>query len=425
MNYEQAVKAIENIPQIGKEAGVVRSKRLLERLGNPHKEMKIIHVAGTNGKGSVCMYITRLLRELGYSVGTFISPHLVKLNERIMLNECAVSDECFAEAFNRVNSVIYKESDAGYFDVLFAMAMLIYSEKKPDYVVLETGLGGKLDGSNAVDNKILTVITSISLDHCALLGNTTSEIAEQKAGIIRSKVPLVWDASDKSYYDVIANEAKRLGAPSYPVEKTQWKILSVEGKHIDFLADNRYYRGERFTLDTYATYQVANAMLALTAVNLLCEVPVQAARRAFTSFYWKGRMDRIADGIYMDGAHNVGGIGAFIDSVRNIEPDVPKVLLFSVVRDKKYDEMIELLCKCGLFDSFVVTQIEGSRMLDGDVIRDRFAKYTTKPVVVENDAGKAFLRAVDLKGDNLLFIAGSLYLAGIIEQLPEVLYDKF
>lgn len=423
MNYEEAVNTIENIPQIGKEPGVVRSKRLLERLGNPQRDLKIIHVAGTNGKGSVCIYMTRILRELGYRVGTFISPHLVKLNERIMVNEKAVSDQCFVAAFNRVWSVAGGSSEVGYFDVLLAMAMVIYSEEKPDYVILETGLGGRLDGSNAVDNKLLTVITSISLDHCSLLGNTVEEIARQKAGIIRRGVPVVWDAGDKASSDVIAHEAAENGAPAFPVEKTQWEIVAVEGKHIDFLVDNRYYKRERFILDTYGTYQAGNAVLALTAVNLICPVSAQTARRAFATFYWKGRMDRVREDIYIDGAHNVGGIKAFIESVKNIAPSAGRVLLFSVVRDKNYENMIELLCGCGLFSCFVVTQIEGSRRLDADVICREFARYTAKPVYVENDAVKAFLRAIDLKGENLLFIAGSLYLAGMIEQLLEVSDD--
>ncbi|MGN0481767.1 MAG: bifunctional folylpolyglutamate synthase/dihydrofolate synthase, partial [Lachnospiraceae bacterium] len=234
MNYREAVDTIESIPQIGKEPGVVRSKRLLSLLGNPDKDLKIIHIAGTNGKGSTCMYITRILRESGYSVGTFTSPHLIKLNERIMVNEKMIDDHEFAVYFSKVWEVVKNDRIPGYFDVLLAMAMLIYRDRQVDYVVLETGLGGRLDGSNAVLNKILTVITSISLDHCALLGNTVEQIAREKAGIIVPNVPVVWDNSCIEAGKVIEQTAKDCNAPSYAVEKSQYRIVGVDGKRIDF-----------------------------------------------------------------------------------------------------------------------------------------------------------------------------------------------
>lgn len=420
MDYKEAVDIIENIPQIGKEPGVVRSKRLLSLLGNPDKDLKIIHIAGTNGKGSTCMYITRILRESGYNVGTFTSPHLIKLNERIMVNEQMVDDSEFAEYFSKVWEVVKKDKIPGYFDILLAMAMLIYKDRKVDYVVLETGLGGRLDGSNAVLNKILTVITSISLDHCTLLGDTIRQIAREKAGIIVNNVPVVWDASVREAGDVIENVAVANNAPSYAVEKSQYTIIGVDGKHIDFLVDNRYYKKEVFSINSYGLYQPANATLALTAVNVLMDVPVDIAKKALASFFWMGRMEQIRDNIFVDGAHNPGGIEAFIQSADSIKSQAGKILLFSVVKDKHYEEMIEMLCRSEVFDEFIVTQIEGSRRLDGNVIEAAFKKYTDKPVEVIKDVNQALKSAVAKRKDGILFVAGSLYLAGIIEDLMEV-----
>lgn len=416
-SYKEAVDTIENIPQIGKEPGVVRSKRLLGLLGNPDKGLKIIHIAGTNGKGSVSIYLTKLLREMGYSVGTFTSPHLIKLNERIMVNEEMISDSEFAEAFSQVWSVVDKDQVPGYFDVLLAMAMLIYKQKSVDYVVLETGLGGRLDGSNAVVNKILTVITSISLDHCALLGDTVEQIAAEKAGIIVPGVPVVWDASVEAASAVIKKVAKDKECLAYPVEKSQYSIVDVDGKYIDFLVDNRYYKKELFRIESYGLYQMANATLALTAINAIVKVPVEVAKKALSKFYWMGRMEQIREGIFVDGAHNPGGIDAFVESVANISSEGGKLLLFSVVKDKHYEEMIEMLCRSELFDEYIVTQIEGKRRLEGDVIERTFRKYTDRPVSVITDVDEALKVAVNKKKDGLLFVAGSLYLAGMIEDL--------
>ncbi len=420
MNYRQAVEEIENIPQIGKEPGIVRAARLLEAMGNPQESLKIIHVAGTNGKGSVSMYLTDILMELGYRVGTFVSPHLVTINERIRINRVPVEDDLFLWGYKQAWGRI---ENPGYFDLLLGMAMAIFAREQVDYVVMETGLGGRLDATNAVERPVLTVITSISLDHCSLLGDTISEIAAEKAAIIKPGVPVVWDAGNEESNRVIAGHVHDKGCDGVPVEKAQWEIVNVTGKKIDFLVNNRYYKNEMFTLNTYARFQLDNAVLAMTAINTLMNVPDDVVRRVLENFAWEGRMERISDRLYIDGAHNIGGVAAFLDSVAHMPRAGRQVLLFSVVKDKQYERMIEMIGQSQLFDEFVVTQLEGSRKLEAEVISSLFEKYTNRPVWIEVNPQKALARAMKLAHDGVCYAAGSLYLAGLIEEMPGGMED--
>ena len=187
---------LDTIPQYAGESGVVRAGALLEELGHPEKTLKIIHVAGSNGKGSVCAYLNRILIQHGFRTGLFTSPHLVDVRERIRIDNEMVSKSDFVQAFDRVHSaekrLQKKNITLAYFDWLFGMALLLFVQKQVDFVILETGLGGRLDATNAVQNPVLSVITTISLEHTAVLGDTLSQIAKEKAGILKQGVSAVF-----------------------------------------------------------------------------------------------------------------------------------------------------------------------------------------------------------------------------------------
>ena len=201
MNYKEIVDYIEEIPKFTSKNPLDHTKELLKRLGNPQNTMKVIHVAGTNGKGSVCAYLDSMLRNGGYHVGLFTSPHLVKINERFKIDGVMVTDEEFIKAFETVREIILQAQQDGldhpsYFETLFLMCMVIFQKKQVDYVVLETGLGGRLDATNTVDRPLACIITSISKDHVEYLGNTIAEIAGEKAGIIKPGVPVIYDGKN-------------------------------------------------------------------------------------------------------------------------------------------------------------------------------------------------------------------------------------
>ena len=246
MNYEEAVAYIEETPKFTKKNSLEHTKECLRRLGNPQEKFKVIHVAGTNGKGSTCAFLTSILREAGYSCGLFTSPHLVKINERFQINEVNIDDDTFLKAFERVKVLADELVAEGsyhptYFEMLFLMGMVIFAEAGVDYVTLETGLGGRLDATTAVENPVACVITSISLDHMQFLGNTVREIAGEKAGIIVPGVPVIYDGNDKDAAEVIAAKAKELGSPAYKVIQAGAKVLGNNKDGIDFSLEDDYY----------------------------------------------------------------------------------------------------------------------------------------------------------------------------------------
>ena len=439
MTWEEAVEHINSVSRYGNRPGAECTKALLARLGNPERELKIIHIAGTNGKGSVCMYIAGMLRSLGLNIGVFTSPHLIRENERIRFNDELISDEDFTDCFEKVHRAeleLLKDGfgQISYFDFFVGIAMLYYAMKKPDVVILETGLGGRLDSTNAVESPVMTVITSISLDHVAILGDTVEKIAAEKAGIIKHGAPVVYVAGQE-YSHVIEEKAEAMGIKAAGVEKSQCEIHEIGSKHIDFSLDSIYYKDNVFRLATPAVYQVMNAALAMTAVQMLVESRcfdriaydsmdrqnyIDRIRRGLESVTWEGRMEQVCEGFYIDGAHNPDGIAALLDTAAAMKKNTRGhyVLMFSAVNDKDYSSMIKEICDSNIFDEYVITQIEGARCLDVSKIADTFRRYTDGHVNEEPDVGQAVKKSVECFGGNATVIcAGSLYLAGEVRKV--------
>ena len=433
MNYNEILDYINAIPKYGSETGVVRAGYLLDRLDHPEKNMKVIHVAGTNGKGSVCAYLANILYESGYKVGLFISPHLVKINERIQINNKMISDEMFVEAFHVIYNIeqsLIKEGICKimYFDYLFAMAMYVFEKEHVEYAVLETGLGGRLDSTNAIAHPILSVITSISLDHTEVLGNSISQIAYEKAGIIKKNVPVVYMNQNSEATEVIERIARQMSSECIQVLDTQWEIIKNNTKHIDFLVHNRYYKRDVFTIQSPATYQVMNCVIALSAIKVIEKYDLgvfdsESLHKGVFNTFWEGRMEQILSDIYIDGAHNPDGIHAFIDSLHSIKNDRTCTLLFAVVKDKHYNEMIKTICESGMFDNLIVTQLNGARKSDNMEIVKCFKKYTSQPIVAFETVKQGFDYGVTTKGEGILVCVGSLYLVGEIKQIVQI-YNK-
>ena len=244
--YEEAVAYIEDIPKFTTKNKLEHTRNCLDMLGSPDKDKKIIHVAGTNGKGSVCAFLSSMLEEGGYKCGLFTSPHLGKINERFQINEVMVSDQTFLEAFLKVKELSDRLVEAGdyhptYFEFLFLMGMLVFQQEEVDYIILETGLGGRLDATNSVANPIACVITSISLDHVEYLGDTIPKIAGEKAGIIKTHVPVIFDGNRLESAQVIEQRARELDCFWYPVKEEKLELLDYTPKGIRFLADSETY----------------------------------------------------------------------------------------------------------------------------------------------------------------------------------------
>lgn len=423
MEYSEIKSFLNDTPQYGETTGVERAGKLLELLGNPDKNLKIIHIAGTNGKGSVCSYIDDILKKSGYKTGLFTSPHLVTIRERIQVDGELISREDFTQYFNKVYETARANNlKLAYFDFFFGAAMLYFDKCKVDYVVLETGLGGSLDATNAVHNPLCCVITTISLEHTAILGDTIKKIAEQKAGIIKQGVPVVY-ADDNEASGVIEDIAHSKNSYCYGVSPQQYQIIKNFNGCIDFSLHNEYYINNCLRLATPAIYQVENVSIAITVCRLLkhlyhIDIKDSAIVDSAGSHIWQGRMEKLTDNIYVDGAHNPQGIQSFVNSVNGMYADSTDkaALLFSVVSDKNFEQMISILCGCKVFARIAITVTGGIRHLDKEYISAAFKRHTDIEVEVYDSAKEAVLA---LKNEPMVFCTGSLYLVADIRKVLE------
>lgn len=430
MNYQEAVDYILDVPKFTSKNKPENTKALMKALGNPQDNQKVIHVAGTNGKGSTCAFLSSILMTGGKTVGLFTSPHLISINERFQVNGKPILDELFLQAFHQVMKAVEEIRGKGFghptfFELVFAMAMVIFQREKVEYIILETGMGGRLDATNVVEHPLATVITTIGLDHTEILGDTIEKIAGEKAGILKAGVPVIYDARDKQSAGVIEARADFLGCSCFPFSEEMYKISLNNEKTIDFSLNNGYYEYTDFTLPFPADYQVVNASLALLTIEVLDgghEIGMEARQKGISDTKWKGRMETVMPGVILDGAHNPDGIRELIKTLRRLEKNHRITLLFSAVAEKEIGEMVRQLCEETKISSVIVTEVHNSRNVPVSGLKELFLKYTEVPVKAEPVIEKAFLEGLKEKEDGLLVCVGSLYLIGELERIIKERY---
>ena len=429
---------LNQVPSFTDKHTIEDTRAYLDFLGNPDENMKIIHVAGTNGKGSVCSYISSILMKAGYSVGMFTSPHLVKITERFQVDGKPISDGVFVEVFiEMLRRTVEYNSDKGnfyfptYFEYLFFMAMLLYDVYPVDYLVLETGLGGRLDATNAVKKPLVSVITEIGYDHMQYLGETIEEIAFEKAGIIKSGVPIVFfDKRDESTA-VIKKRALELDSRAVVVESRNIQdIRRIEdeagNKYVAFSLNSLYDKYVDIRLSTEALYQTENAALAVETAGILrglgTEISELDIREGLLSAKWEGRMEEVRPGIYVDGAHNIDGITAFLESIKDMNCSGRKLMLFGIVSDKQYKEIVRSILASREFEQIYVAVLETSRSLSVSDLKGAFEDAKDElgiigvPVKYYSNVRDAITDIItNRKSGDMVFVAGSLYLAGQIK----------
>lgn len=429
--YEEAVAGLLAIPKFAGKTTHDNLRGFLQLLGNPQSSIPAIHVAGTNGKGSTCAYIASVLQRAGKRVGMFTSPHLIRINERFQINGMEISDREFTEVFSCVKQVVEQGMAGGlvhpnFFEYLFLMATIWYQKQQPDYVIYETGLGGRLDATNVLCPQI-TVITQIGMDHMQYLGDTLSLIAGEKAGIMKTGVPCVYLKQEDASADVLEAYGKETKSLLIPVERAEITIDEIGIETIDFSYLSRYDntgRGQkRYTYRIWKTalYQTENAALALEAVRQLLkrEATEEILQEGLLNMHWKGRMEKLAPGIYVDGAHNVPAIEAFCDTIFRLYPSEKNVLLFAVANDKRYNEMICILCQSAVrFERVIVTTISGGRVTPVSQVAELFRQYGMPAfrIIEEPDDRQAWKLARSSAAEGCqVFCVGSLYLVGSLE----------
>ena len=471
MNYKQTEEYVLNIPKFRTEGSLEQTKAFYEFLGKPGKSASIVHVAGTNGKGSVCAYMNSVLTEEGYRVGMFTSPHLVSARERIRVKDNLISEQEFVETFRKLMEQIERyneniEENSGlkaeggikenqgksvkktltdnldkeenlliqekrdekrseiqermkyvptFYEFLFFMAMLYFEEQQTDIIILETGLGGRLDATNVIDAPKVAVITEIGKDHMEYLGNTFEEIAAEKAGIIKKGSVVVYSANRQESSYVIERKAKELDVLCKSVEKLGNRDYRFVDKKIDFSFYSRYYGYIPIRLSTNAVYQIENARLALTALEETgMKISKESLQIGMETCRWEGRMEEILPNVFLDGAHNEDGIDAFLSTVRNDGCAGKRWLLFSVVADKEYILMKEKLTESELFAYIYASPLKTSRGIPKEELENTMIDLQVR---ISDSAYEGLQEILVLKQEkDFVYVAGSLYLVGEIKE---------
>lgn len=432
-SYEEAVSEILDIPKFSSKNTMQDTREFYHYLGKPGNGSKMIHVAGTNGKGSVCSYLSQILLENTRKVGMFTSPHLVDMTERIQIGGTEVTREKFAGIYGKLMEKLQTflelaQEGANYypsfFETLFFMAMLLFEEEQTEYIILETGLGGRLDATNIIEGAVATVITSIDMDHMEHLGNTLEAITFEKAGIIKENVPVIYWSESEVVAEIIEKQADDKRCIKVPVSRKDIKNFKRVNKNIDFSFHSRYYDYVRVILSTGAFYQMENALLAIRTIETIDShrnITLSQLQNALYKARWQGRMEEVAENVFVDGAHNDAGVEAFLECVRKDVYET-KILLFAVMRDKDYESMIQKICKDNLFTEINITTVQGERAVKPKELSEIFGKYTKAKIREFSSIEEAFAecctnRCHKAEQSLSVYIIGSLYLIGEIKDI--------
>lgn len=397
MNYEEVINELSQRKIHSIKLGLDRIKSLLEKLDNPHRGLKYIHVAGTNGKGSTCAMLSNILMLQGYNVGMYTSPALFSFTERFRINNKLITEQELVQIYQRVKPFITNET---FFEVVTAMAFVYFKENNVDYVVLEVGLGGRLDATNVIEYQdvLVSIITNIGLDHLDILGKNVKQIAEEKAGIIKKNVPVITGATGKALL-VIKQRAAAGQAPVITAKKTNLRV------------------------GLYGEHQRYNAGLVLETVKILREKGVTISEKnlinGFATAQWPGRMQFITRNILIDCAHNLPGITAMISAVKHIMREKHFKNLILVYGSNKREEIrkiVVLLEQMPDLKEIIISQSSFPKAMECDTIAELFSKKA----IIKREVNEAIKYALTLAcNKDLILVTGSCYLVGDIK------LDKF
>lgn len=423
MNYEQALEYIHAVQWAGHKPGLSRTRTLLAALGDPQRQLRFVHIAGTNGKGSTAAMMASCLRKAGYRVGLYTSPFINRFNERIQVDGQQIGDQELVELVEKVRPAAETMTDVPTeFEIITALGMLYFAQRQCDVVVLEVGLGGTLDSTNVIDRPECAVITALGMDHVKELGPTLADIAAAKAGIIKEGCPVV------SYGGVPEADAviRRVAAEKHAqLTEVDFGRLQVDGGDLDRVTFD--FDGlDRVRLPLIGSYQPRNAALAITALRVMREkgwnIPESAIRAGLETVQWAGRFEllRHQPAFVLDGSHNSHGMTATVQSLRDRFPGQKFVFLVSIMADKDVDKMLELLAPLAV--RFVTVAAHTPRAMPAQTLAEHIRRYgCTAEAAPTIEAGVK--RAAELGGEGPVCALGTLYFSGDVrkafaEQFP-------
>ncbi len=422
MTYDETLQYIHSNYWMGSKPGLSRTRALLQALGNPQDSLRFIHVAGTNGKGSFCAMLSQILTEGGYKIGLYTSPYILRFNERMKINGEDIEDDKLIRLVERIRPIAESLAEKPTeFELITALAMLYFEEERCDLVVLECGMGGRLDSTNVITTPILSVITGIAMDHTAFLGDTIEKIAEEKAGIIKKNVPILYCGGDDAER-VIRDKAKEVCAPYYRLDTLGQIILNEDLNGTCFSVST----GQTYHLPLLGKFQAKNALHVLNALPIIAQSGFLVSEKAITEGFgkvrWPARFEIVSQDplILCDGAHNPEGVDSAIESVKRYFPGKKLCLVTGCMKDKDFSYMAKKMSEVVLA-VFCFTP-SNPRSLSAEELADTFRSHGVT-ASAHPSADSALKCAVETaqKNNCPILCLGSLYMYGEIRNALKII----
>lgn len=422
MNYEQSIKFIRAVHNNGTKLGLQRNGRLTELLGNPQNKYKIVHVAGTNGKGSTCNMLHDVLMASGYKTGLFISPHLEEFTERIQINKVPIDRDSLARIATLVKEKIEIMYDEGYdelteFEVITAIGFKYFEEQKIDILVLEVGMGGRHDASNVIEKSLVSVIATIGFDHTEFLGNTLEQIALEKAGIIKENSNVVIYPQDENVKNVIKKEAKLKNSAVFEADANNIRHLSsdLSGQTFEYLKNDVFNLPELKInfLGNHQLYNAATALLALEVLkNIGLNITEDSIKEGLETCRYPGRFEVINKDpvIILDGGHNQNGIEHFAKAINENFKGKKIILFYGMLKDKNPETVLDYLMP--LCEKVYTLTPDSYRAMSADEIAGLIENHYDISVNPLSSIDEAIEKIQDLNSGDVAAFVGSLYLIG-------------
>ena len=420
-SYQETIDYLYALQKHGVKLALANSLQLMERMGRPHEMFRSVHIAGTNGKGSTAVFIAQVLMAAGYRVGLYTSPHLVSFTERIRINGVSISEDDVVRLTRRVRDSYQNENaeqrlNPTFFEVTTTVAFTYFAEAGIDIAVIETGMGGRLDSTNVI-TPLVTVITNIDIEHTEYLGASIEQIAGEKAGIIKSGVPVIFGTKQPEATAVIEKEALLKGCRAAQLGRDFYSIATgaVLEPAFDYHGLKSNYPGMQ--LQMIGRHQIDNACLAIAALECLRDAGIavneEALRRGISLARWEGRMERVArkPDLYLDGAHNPASAKKLASVIRELAPLYMNIaLVIGILGDKDYHNILAELVP--LASRIIVTKPQYARALDAAVLAAEVRKFHDNVIIMESVPDAVRRMTVESAEDDLIVVTGSLYVVG-------------